>query len=96
MGVVQAQVVVNLNAQNVQFLREQLRAAQDRLNVGEGTCTDVAQAEAALQSGISSYAAAGATLNAALATYVRAGGLDVSISVETGPRIGVQKGPPCR
>ena len=42
MGVVQAQVVVNLNAQNVQFLREQLRAAQDRLNVGEGTRTDVA------------------------------------------------------
>ncbi len=69
MGVVQAQVVVNLNAQNVTFLREQLRAAQDRLNVGEGTRTDVAQAEAALQSGISSYAAAGATLNAALATY---------------------------
>ena len=69
MGVVQAQVVVNLNAQNVKFLREQLRAAQDRLNVGEGTRTDVAQAEAALQSGISNYAAAGATLNAALATY---------------------------
>jgi outer membrane protein len=69
MGVVQAQVVVNLNAQNVKFLREQLRAAQDRLNVGEGTRTDVAQAEAALQSGISAYAAAGATLNAALATY---------------------------
>ncbi len=69
MGVVQAQVVVNLNAQNVKFLREQLKAAQDRLNVGEGTRTDVAQAEAALQSGISSYAAAGATLNSALATY---------------------------
>jgi len=62
-------VVVNLNAQNVTFLREQLRAAQDRLNVGEGTRTDVAQAEASLQTGISSYAAAGAALNSALATY---------------------------
>jgi outer membrane protein len=69
MGVVQAQVVVNLNAQNITFLREQLRAAQDRLKVGEGTRTDVAQAEASLQSGLSSYAAAGSTLNAALATY---------------------------
>jgi outer membrane protein len=37
--------------------------------VGEGTRTDVAQPEAALQSGISSYAAAGATLNAGLASY---------------------------
>jgi outer membrane protein len=69
MGVVQAQVVVNLNAQNVKFLREQLRAAQDRLNVGEGTRTDVAQADASLQAGLSAYAAAGSTLNAALATY---------------------------
>ena len=69
MGVVQAQVVVNLDAQNVKFLREQLRAAQDRLNVGEGTRTDVAQADAALQAGLSAYAAAGSTLNAALATY---------------------------
>jgi outer membrane protein len=69
MGVVQDQVVVNLNAQNVKFLREQLRAAQDRLNVGEGTRTDVAQAEASLQTGISSYAAAGAALNSALAVY---------------------------
>jgi outer membrane protein len=69
MGVVQAQVVVNLDAQNVNFLREQLRAAQDRLNVGAGTRTDVAQAEASLQTGISSYAAAGAGLNSALATY---------------------------
>ena len=69
MGVIQDQVVVNLNGQNVKFLREQLRAAQDRLNVGEGTRTDVAQAEASLQTGISSYAAAGAALNSALATY---------------------------
>jgi outer membrane protein len=69
MGVVQAQVMVNLEAQNIKFLRQQLHATQQRLTVGEGTRTDVAQAEAALQSGLSAYAAAGSTLNAALATY---------------------------
>jgi outer membrane protein len=50
-------------------LREQLRASQDRLNVGEGTRTDVAQAEASLQTGISSYAAGGAALSSALSVY---------------------------
>ena len=45
------QVVVNLRAQNVAFLREQVRAATDRLNVGEGTKTDVAQANASPQLG---------------------------------------------
>ena len=69
MDVVQGQVVVNLRAQNVAFLREQVRAATDRLNVGEGTKTDVAQANARLSSGISGYAAAVARLNAAIATY---------------------------
>ena len=69
MDVVQGQVVVNLRAQNVAFLREQVRAATDRLNVGEGTKTDVAQANASLSSGISGYAAAVARLNAAIATY---------------------------
>ena len=49
MDVIRAQVVVNLTAQNIEFLREQLRAADDRLNVGEGTRTDVAQTNARLQ-----------------------------------------------
>jgi len=48
MDVVQAQVVLNLRSQNVQFLREQVRAAQDRMNVGEGTRTDVAETNARL------------------------------------------------
>ncbi len=71
MGVIKAQVVVNLTAQNIQFLREQVRAAQDRLNVGEGTRTDVAQTNARLSSGMSDYAAAVASLNEAIATYVQ-------------------------
>ena len=49
MNVVLAQVVLNLRAQNIVFLREQLRAANDRLEAREGTPTDVAQANGALQ-----------------------------------------------
>jgi outer membrane protein len=71
MGVIKAQVVVNLTAQNIQFLREQVRAAEDRLKVGEGTRTDVAQTEASLSSGMSDYAQAVANLNMAIATYVQ-------------------------
>ncbi|HET7716631.1 MAG TPA: TolC family protein, partial [Bauldia sp.] len=71
MDVIRAQVVVNLTAQNIEFLREQLRAAEDRLTVGEGTRTDVAQTNARLQEGISDYAQAVADLNRAIATYIQ-------------------------
>ena len=71
MSVIRAQVVVNLTAQNIAFLREQLRAAEDRLNVGEGTRTDVAQTNARLQAGLSDYAQATADLNGAIATYIQ-------------------------
>jgi len=71
MDVIRAQVVVNLTAQNIEFLREQQRAAEDRLSVGEGTRTDVAQTNARLQQGISDYAQAIADLNRAIATYIQ-------------------------
>ena len=71
MDVIRAQVVVNLTAQNIEFLREQLRAAEDRLEVGEGTRTDVAQTNAQLQGGMSDYAQAVADLNRAIATYIQ-------------------------
>ncbi len=69
MDLVQAQAVVNLNKQNVDFLNQQVKAAQDRLNVGEGTRTDVAQARSRLAAAQSTYNAAVAELNAAVATY---------------------------
>jgi outer membrane protein len=69
MNVLQAQAVLNLRSQNLDFLREQLRAAQDRLNVGEGTKTDVAQTQASLSQGQYNYDAALAEVNAAVATY---------------------------
>ena len=69
MDVAQAQAILSLRSQNLEFLREQVRASNDRLNVGEGTRTDVAQTNAALSLGLSDYSAAAATLAAANATY---------------------------
>jgi outer membrane protein len=69
MDVAQAQAILSLRSQNLEFLREQVRASNDRLNVGEGTRTDVAQTNAALSLGLSDYAAAAATLASANATY---------------------------
>jgi outer membrane protein len=69
MNLVQAQAVLNLRKQNVDFLNQQVRAAKDRLNVGEGTRTDVAQTNARLAAGQSDYNAAAASLNAAVAVY---------------------------
>lgn len=47
-GVIQALEFVELSENNVEVLREELRAAQDRFEVGEVTRTDVSLAEAAL------------------------------------------------
>ncbi len=69
MNLVQAQANLNLQRQNVDFLQQQLNAADDRLKVGEGTKTDVAQTQARLAAGQSQYDAAVASLNAAIATY---------------------------
>lgn len=71
MNVVREQAIVGLTAQNVDFLREQTRAAQDRLDVGEGTRTDLAQTQAAEAVGISDYNLAIANLNAAVAVYMQ-------------------------
>lgn len=69
MNLVQAQASLNLQKQNVDFLQQQVNASNDKLKVGEGTKTDVAQTQYSLAAGQSSYDSAVATLNAAIATY---------------------------
>ncbi|MFO1183787.1 MAG: TolC family outer membrane protein [Bauldia sp.] len=69
MNLVRDQAIVGLNRQNVAFLNEQVRAAQNRLNVGEGTRTDVAQAQATLANAESTLQAALATVSNDEATY---------------------------
>jgi outer membrane protein len=69
MNLVEAQATLNLQRQNLDFLGQQVKAANDRLNVGEGTKTDVAQTKSSLASGQANYDAAVAALNNAVATY---------------------------
>jgi outer membrane protein len=65
----QAQATLNLAENNITVLREQLRASQDRFEVGEVTRTDVSQTQARLASAISSKEASKAAVQAAIASY---------------------------
>ena len=70
-GVITSEQLLQLNQNNEQVLREQLRATQDRFRVGEITRTDVAQAEAALSGASATVQTAQGNLQTARATYVR-------------------------
>jgi outer membrane protein len=63
--------VVGYRQKNVQVLQEQLRATQERFDVGEVTRTDVEQARARLALSQSTLAAARADLSTSVATYTR-------------------------
>lgn len=66
--------IVDVRESNVRLIGEQLRAAQDRFEVGEVTRTDVAVAQSALAVAQSLLAAARGQVNVALAGYRRAVG----------------------
>ncbi len=70
-NVVRDQAVLNLQLNNQRVLSEQLRAAQDRFQVGEVTKTDVAQARARASGAESAISAARASLQASRATYAQ-------------------------
>ena len=76
MDVVMNTTIVGLDEQNLQFLAEQVRASKDRLQVGEGTKTDLSQAEARYQAAVSTLTVARANLAASKATYVQYVGLE--------------------
>lgn len=69
MGVREAQAVLNLRQNAVKLNQQNLRAAQDRFEVGEITRTDVSQYEAQLASTRAELAAAQGELAAARETY---------------------------
>ena len=69
MGVVRETETVALRENNVRLIIQELRAAEDRFEVGEVTRTDVAQAEARLAQARASLAAARGTLVQARAQY---------------------------
>lgn len=63
------QTIVNVRNQNIRFLREQVRSAEARLEVGEGTRTDVAQSRAQLALARSQAFTAEGQLRSARAVY---------------------------
>jgi len=67
--VVQAQRLVSLRRSNITFLNEQVRSSRARLDVGEGTRTDLAQSQAQLALAQAQLAAARASLESAQAVY---------------------------
>ncbi|AZO62530.1 MAG: transporter [Mesorhizobium sp.] len=69
MDVIRDRQIAVLTAQNLQFLTEQARAARSRFEVGEGTRTDVAQADASRATAVAQLASARATALASAATY---------------------------
>ncbi|NVK47749.1 MAG: TolC family outer membrane protein [Rhodobacteraceae bacterium] len=69
MSVREAQALVNLRQNAVRLNQQNLRAAQDRFDVGEITRTEVAQFEAQLASVRADLASAQGTLSAARETY---------------------------
>jgi outer membrane protein len=76
MDVVQNGAIVDLRRNFVTVIGEQLRATQDRFNVGEVTRTDVAQSEARLASARAQLELARANLNASRATFIRVIGME--------------------
>ncbi|MCT8265753.1 MULTISPECIES: TolC family outer membrane protein [Afifella] len=69
MDVLRDEALLRLRRQNIDFLDEQLRAAQDRFDVGENTRTDVAQTRAELSLAQSNLSLAEANLVASKAIY---------------------------
>lgn len=69
MDVIRDREIASLRERNLEFLGEQVRAANSRLEVGEGTRTDVAQARASQQGAIAQLSAARAQVLASSATY---------------------------
>ncbi|MEP9398133.1 TolC family outer membrane protein [Mesorhizobium sp. KR2-14] len=67
--VIQNRQIAVLREQNLKFLDEQVRSSKSRLEVGEGTRTDVAQSEAARQQAIATLAAARAQVATSEAIY---------------------------
>ncbi|WP_319773895.1 TolC family outer membrane protein [Breoghania sp.] len=69
MNVIRDTAIVSLNRSNIKFLSEQVRAAKDRFEVGEGTRTDIAQSDARLAGARSQLNLALANLNADRAVF---------------------------
>lgn len=71
MDVLSGRQLVALRQENIEFFQAQFQSAQDRLDVGEGTRIDVAQAQARLAQGQATFRAAQSNLEVSQATFQR-------------------------
>lgn len=69
MDVIRDRQIVSLRQRNLEALNEQTRAARSRFDVGEGTRTDVAQADAARSAAVAQLSAARAQASSSAAIY---------------------------
>ncbi len=69
MDVIRDRQIAGLRAKSIAFLDEQVRAAKARFQVGEGTRTDVAQAEAQRANAVAQATAAKARVKSSEAVY---------------------------
>lgn len=69
MDVIRDRQIAALSQQNLAFLNEQVRAARSRFDVGEGTRTDVAQAEAQRANAVATASQAKARVQASSGLY---------------------------
>jgi len=83
--VVRDQAIVKLNENNLKFLDAELKATQDRFNVGEVTKTDVAQAQARRALGQSDLDQARANLKSSRAIFEQVVGHPPSNLIEPNP-----------
>ncbi|MGS4988623.1 TolC family outer membrane protein [Roseibium sp. RP-7] len=82
--VIRDTALVSLQRSDLAFLQEQVRAARDRFDVGEGTRTDVSQAEARAAEARASLNTAMANLNTSRAIYRQVIGVEArSLSADT-------------
>ncbi len=69
MDVIRDRQIASLTEQNLAFLNEQVRAANSRFEVGEGTRTDVAQAEASRANAVALVSSSRAKVGQSSANY---------------------------
>jgi outer membrane protein len=84
-NVVRDQALLNLQENNLKVLDEQLKATQDRFDVGEVTKTDVAQARARSSGATSQISAARANLQTSRAGYAQVIGRSPGTLRDPGP-----------
>lgn len=92
MDVIRDRQVAVLRERNLEFLEEQVRAARSRFEVGEGTRTDVAQAEASRAQAVAQLASARAQAMASAGTYHQIVGEDPGKLSTPGTAKGLPKG----